>query len=73
MFLPALLRAVLICAVTTTGFKQFRFEGNRHISARNLRAVMVMKVNVLHTDAEIERDAVRLAAHYHDQVSWTPR
>jgi|GEM_PF-636633 len=67
MFLPALLRAVLICAVNTTGFSQIRFEGNRHVSARNLRAVMVMKENVLHTETEIGRDAVRLAIYYHDQ------
>lgn len=67
MLLPALLRAALICAVTTTGFNQIRFEGNRRVSARNLRAVIVIKENALHTETEIERDAVRLALYYHDQ------
>jgi outer membrane protein assembly complex protein YaeT len=70
------LRAALTFAVTTTGFNQIRFEGNRHVSARTLRSVIVMKERVLHTESEIDRDAFRLAQYYREhgfldaEVKW---
>jgi outer membrane protein assembly complex protein YaeT len=58
---------MLIFAAAAPGFNRIKFEGNRHISARTLRPVAMVKTKVLVSESELNRSALQLAQFYQEQ------